>query len=334
MKAIALLSGGLDSTLAAKIVQGLGIELIAFNTISPFCLCNHRSATGCFHGASAVAKDLGIRFLCQDVADEFLEIVKAPAHGYGSNINPCIDCRILLFKKAREVMAKEGADFVITGEVVGQRPMSQQRRTLLLIEKESGLEGLVVRPLSAGVLAPSIPEQNGWIPRERLLAFHGRGRREQFDLAEKLGINDYPCPSGGCLLTDPSFSMRVKDLISHNELILDNVKLLKAGRYFRLTSKTKLVVGRNEEENGRLLALAQEGDYLFIPPEEIAGPTALVRGGLNAELIELSASIVARYCDSSGNGEFTIAYSVFPKNENNSLKVRPMAEEALLKLRI
>lgn len=334
MKAIALLSGGLDSTLAAKIVQGLGIELIAFNTISPFCLCNHRSATGCFHGASAVAKDLGIRFLCQDVADEFLEIVKAPAHGYGSNINPCIDCRILLFKKAREIMAKENAAFVITGEVVGQRPMSQQPRTLKLIEKEAGLEGLVVRPLSAGVLAPSIPEQNGWIPRERLLAFHGRGRREQFDLAEKFGINDYPCPSGGCLLTDPSFSKRVKDLISHNELTLDNVKLLKAGRHFRLTEKAKLIVGRNEEENERLLALAKEGDYLFTPPEDIAGPNALVRGILTTELIELSGSIVARYCDSKGNDEFTISYSVFPKSENNSLKTRPMAEEALLKLRI
>ncbi len=334
MKAIALLSGGLDSTLAAKIVQGLGIELIAFNTISPFCLCNHRSATGCFHGASAVAKDLGIRFLCQDVAEEFLEIVKAPAHGYGSNINPCIDCRILLFKKAREIMAKEGAAFVITGEVVGQRPMSQQPRTLILIEKAAGLEGLVVRPLSAGVLAPSIPEQNGWIPRERLLAFHGRGRREQFDLAEKFGINDYPCPSGGCLLTDPSFSKRVKDLINHNELILDNVKLLKVGRHFRLSEKAKLVVGRNEEENERLLVLAQDGDYLFTPPEEIAGPNALVRGALTAELIEFCVAAVARYCDASGNGEFTISYSEFPKKENHSLKARPMAEEALLELRI
>ncbi len=334
MKAIVLLSGGLDSTLAAKVVQDLGIELIAFNTISPFCLCNHRTATGCFHGASAVAKDLGIRFLCQDVAEEFLEIVKAPAHGYGSNINPCIDCRLLLFKKARELMVKEGAAFVITGEVVGQRPMSQQPRTLLLIEKESGLAGLVVRPLSAGVLEPSIPELNGWIPRERLLAFHGRGRREQFALAEKFGINDYPCPSGGCLLTDPSFSKRVKDLIKHNEFTLDNVKLLKVGRHFRLTKEVKLIVGRNEEENERLLAFAREGDYVFTPPDDIAGPNALAKGLLTRELIELAGSIVARYCDSQGNNEIEVTYSLCPGKEGILLKSRLAQEEQLSGLRI
>jgi len=334
MKAIALLSGGLDSTLAARIVKDLGIELIAFNTITPFCLCNHRSDSGCFHGASAVAKDLGLKFMNQDVGAEFLEIVKSPAHGYGSNINPCIDCRILLFKKARELMIKEKADFVITGEVVGQRPMSQNPRTLRLIEEESGLKGMVVRPLSAGVLAPSIPEQNGWIPRERLLAFSGRGRREQFDLAEKFGINDYPCPSGGCLLTDPAFSRRVKDLLQHNEWTLDNVKLLKIGRHFRLTENAKLIVGRNEEENERLLSFVQEGNYLFAPPEEIAGPNALAKGLLTGELLRLAAAILARYCDSNRNNELEAVCELFPGKEKFLLKVFPAEEKQLLKLRV
>lgn len=307
MKAIVLLSGGLDSTLAAAIVKDLGIELIAFNTVSPFCLCNHHSATGCFHGASVVAKDLGLRFISRDVGHEFLEIVKHPPHGYGSNMNPCIDCRILLFKKAVELMASEGAQFIITGEVVGQRPMSQMPGTLRLIDKEAGLVGLVVRPLSAGVLEPTIPEQKGWIPRERLLAFNGRGRREQFDLAKKLGINDYPCPSGGCLLTDSFFCRKVKDLIQHDQLDLHNVKLLRTGRHFRLEKTAKLVVGRNEGENERLAGYVTGAD-IFFQPQDTSGPSAIGRGFFSPELIELSYRIVARYCDRDGDYPVTIAY--------------------------
>mgnify|MGYP001594754553 CR=1 FL=1 len=170
MKAITLISGGLDSSLDTRLIRDLGIELIALNTVSPFCLCNRRSSGGCLYGAYSVAKSLALKLISINVSQEFIGIVKKPKHGYGSNMNPCIDCRILLFKKAKEAMEKEGALFVITGEVLGQRPMSQKLNTMKLIEKESGLSGLVLRPLSAKVMEPTIPEKEGWIDRDKLLA--------------------------------------------------------------------------------------------------------------------------------------------------------------------
>jgi tRNA U34 2-thiouridine synthase MnmA/TrmU len=335
MKAIVLLSGGLDSTLAACLAKELGLELIAFNTVSPFCLCNHRSDSGCFHGAASVAKQLGLKFVSQDVSEELLEIIKAPPHGYGSNMNPCIDCRILLFKKAALVMRQEGASFVITGEVLGQRPMSQKFFTMALIEKEAGLKGLVVRPLSAKKLEETIPEKEGWVARDKLLAIAGRGRREQIYLANSFGINDYPCPSGGCLLTDPNFSKRVRDLITHNELTLQNAKLLKVGRHFRLAKTTKLIVGRNEEENQRLISFATPGDLLFAPPDDIAGPTALGRGMFDTALIELASALVVHYCDRvSPQGPFPVHYTAFPDRQVNVVKVNPLPEEQLISVRI
>ena len=176
-----------------------------------------------------------------------------------------------------------------------------------LIEKESELEGFVVRPLSAKVLEPTIPEQKGWIDREKLLAINGRGRRQQFDLAKELGINDYPCPSGGCLLTDPEFSRKLKDLINHGEFNLKEVQLLKIGRHFRLTQRAKLVVGRNESENKRLLDLVKDEDYIFMP-QNIAGPTALGRGEFDDELLRVSCGIASRYCDLNGNDSADIVY--------------------------
>jgi len=334
MKAIALISGGLDSVLATKLMQNLGMELICLNTVSPFCLCNHRSSKGALCGAHSVAKELGLRLISINVSDEFLEIVKKPKHGYGSNMNPCIDCRILLFKKAKEAMQQEGASFVITGEVLGQRPMSQKLNTMKLIEKESGLEGLVLRPLSARVLDETIPEKEGWVEREKFLAIAGRSRREQFALAEKFGINDYPCPSGGCLLTDPEFSKRLKDLMLHQELNLDDILLLKVGRHFRLKNDAKLVVGRNERENERLLSLTKEGDYVFSPTDELAGPTALGRGNFSEAVIELSCRIICRYCDAHETRETCILYRQLPLKEEKSLQVAAIEKERLESLRI
>ncbi len=334
MKAITLISGGLDSTIATKLMRDLGIELVALNTVSPFCLCNHRSSKGCLHGANSVAKQLGLKLISVDVSEEFLEIVKKPRHGYGSNMNPCIDCRILLFKRAKEAMEKEGASFVITGEVLGQRPMSQKLNTMKLIEKEAGLNGLVLRPLSAKVLEPTIAEKEGWIKRDKLLAISGRGRREQISLAGKFGINDYPCPSGGCLLTDPEFSKRLKDLMKYGEFNLENIQLLKIGRHFRLNDTAKIVVGRNEKENKRLLNLARENDYLFMPTDELAGPTSLGRGGFTDDLIKLSCSITSRYCDIGANTDADIIYRRISERENNIVKILPIEETKLSGLRI
>lgn len=334
MKAITLISGGLDSTLATRLTLGLGIELIALNTVSPFCLCNRRSSGGCLYGANSVAKALSLKLISIDVSEEFIGIVKKPKHGYGSNMNPCIDCRILLFKKAKEAMEKEGALFVITGEVLGQRPMSQKLNTMKLIEKESGLSGLVLRPLSAKVLEQTIPEKQGWIARDKLLAISGRGRREQIAKASELGLNDYPCPSGGCLLTDPEFSRRLKDLMKYQEFNLENIRLLKIGRHFRLNEAMKLVVGRNEKENVRLLNLARENDYLFMPADELAGPTSLGRGILSEELIRLSCSITCRYCDLNGNTNIGMLYRRISEKENKVLRISPIAETHLSSLRI
>ena len=314
MKAIALLSGGLDSTVAAKIIQNLGIELIAFNTKTAFCLCDHRSSSGCMHTSALTAKNLKLKLVSLNVSEEFLEIVKKPKHGYGSNMNPCIDCRILLFKKAKELMQKEGASFVITGEVLGQRPMSQRLEAMRLIEREAGLEGLVLRPLSAKALEPTIPEKEGWVDRGKLLNISGRGRRVQMDLALTFGIQDYPCPSGGCLLTDPEFSKRLKDLMKYGEFNLNNVNLLKLGRHFRLTDKAKLIVGRNENENSRLINMAGVNDRIFTPPEDIAGPTALGRGEFDEHLIKTSEAIVSFYCDAS--------YGVVPIQEEELVRLR------------
>jgi len=296
MKAIILLSGGLDSTLAAKMMLDLGVELVAFNTVSPFCLCARHSSKGCFHSASIISEKLGIRIVSCNTGEEFLEIVRNPRHGYGSHINPCIDCRILLFRKAKELMACEQAAFIVTGEVLGQRPMSQHKRAMRLIDEESGLSGYVVRPLSANILEASIPEERGWVPREKLLAISGRGRRAQMQMAQEYGINDYPCPAGGCLLTDPAYSKRVRDLLEHNELTTVNVRLLRVGRHFRLNRGLKLVVGRDEKENEQLLKLANPDDYL-LQPVDIAGPVALARGVAEAVSLRFAASLLAGYCD-------------------------------------
>ncbi|MBU1125484.1 MAG: hypothetical protein KKC84_05630 [Candidatus Omnitrophica bacterium] len=333
MKAIILLSGGLDSTLAARLMQDLGIELIALNAISPFCTCTHASAQGKSCGASTAAEQLHLPLRTVNVAEEFLPIVKDPPHGYGSHMNPCIDCRILLFKKAKELMEKENAAFIITGEVVGQRPMSQKRHTMQHIERSAGLEGWVVRPLSAGVLKPTIPEQRGWIPRDKLLGLNGRGRREQFNLAADFGINDYPCPSGGCLLTDPGYSRRVKDLIQHHEFNRENITLLRLGRHFRVASDAKIVVGRDQKEGDALLKLARSGDFVFMPCAELAGATMLGRGVFSDVLIEIALRINACYCDLNGNTAAGLVYFEVGK-EKKSVQAVPLEKERLESMRV
>jgi tRNA U34 2-thiouridine synthase MnmA/TrmU len=207
MKAIALLSGGLDSTLAAKIVLDLGIELEALNFLTVFCTCTNKGET-CLASQKAVSA-LGIPLKVLNVSEAYLPVVKNPKHGYGSNMNPCIDCRIFMLKKAKAYMEEIGASFIVTGEVLGERPMSQRRDSMRLIEKEAGLDGLILRPLSAKLLPASIPEKEDWVDREKLLKIQGRSRKPQIHLADHYGIRDYPCPAGGCLLTDPVFPLRL-----------------------------------------------------------------------------------------------------------------------------
>jgi tRNA U34 2-thiouridine synthase MnmA/TrmU len=293
VKAIGLLSGGLDSTLAVKLLIDQGIDVIAFNMITPFCTCTRK---GCKHEAGKVAKQFGVPVKIIAVGEDYIEMIKHPKHGYGSNMNPCIDCRIFMFKKAKAYMEEIGARFIFTGEVLGQRPMSQHKRSMNLIEKESGLKGLILRPLSAKLLSPTIPEEQQWVDREKLLGIQGRRRLPQIELAEKIGVKDYPCPGGGCRLTDPQFAKRLKEAFDHDEDALRDIQLLKYGRHVRLPNGAKVIIGRNEEENKVLLQ--------YMNPEDIAlevigtgSPITLLKKQKNDDDLQQAAKFCIRYSD-------------------------------------
>jgi tRNA-specific 2-thiouridylase len=334
MKAIALISGGLDSLLAARCIQGQGITVLPLHFKIPFCHYDRDMSDKTQALSVLVKNNLGLELKQVDISNEFLSLLDNPRYGFGSNMNPCIDCKILMLAKAKELMAELGASFVVTGEVLGQRPMSQHRHALQLIEKKSGLEGLLLRPLSAKRLTETIPEKECWVDRSKLLDFSGRVRRPQIELAESLHLENYPNASGGCLLTDPEFAKRLKDLMEHSELTIDAIELLRYGRHFRLGSKTKLVVGRNEKEDIALDKQAKDNDYLFYPSQETAGPTSLGKGELTEELIRLSCEITCRYCDLNGNNSVNIVYKRFGEEENITLNVSPIKEVKLISLRI
>jgi tRNA U34 2-thiouridine synthase MnmA/TrmU len=304
-KALALLSGGLDSTLAVKVMLDQGIAVEALNFISPFCNCTGKNA-GCKSEAVRVASEFKIPIKVMDKGVEYLEIVRKPRHGYGKGMNPCVDCRIFLLRKAKEYMAESGADFVFTGEVLGQRPMSQRRETLRVIERESGLAGLLLRPLSAKHFEPTIPELEGWVDRNRLLSIQGRSRKEQMQLAADLDVKNYPCPAGGCLLTELSFVSKVKDVFAHSkELNPRDFRLLKLGRHFRLSRYTKLIVGRDDGEN-TLLENAVKPQEATLRWLEGGSPLGLLLGNVDDAALETAAKIVLRYTRAESGQECAI----------------------------
>jgi len=332
VKAVGLLSGGLDSTLAIKLVLEQGIEVAAFNLVTVFCCCTPKHAS-CSAARTAV-RQLGIELKVVNSTEEFLPIVADPKHGHGSGMNPCLDCRILMFRKAHDYMEEIGASFLVTGEVLGQRPMSQRRDAIRLIEKESGLGGYIVRPLSAQHFEPTVPEREGWIDRERLLAIDGRSRREQIALAESLDLTDYPCPAGGCLLTDRVFAARVRDLLDHEGCLrLPDVTLLKIGRHFRLSSEAKAVVGRDEAENEDLRTHAREGDAV-LELADIAGPLTLVRGRADARELRLAAAVTARYSKARLLPRASVVCRTIGGADDVGLTVAPAADAGLADLRI
>ena len=292
-KAVLLLSGGLDSTLAGKMLLDMGVEVEALNFVSPFCQCTPKSL-GC-SAAKKAAGQLGIPVHVHASGEDYIEVIKKPRFGRGSGMNPCLDCRIYTFEKAHEYMKETHADFIATGDVLGQRPMSQRRDAMNIIERESGLSGLVLRPLCAGLLKPSKPELDGIIDRDSMLSIQGRCRQPQFELAEKIGIKDYLCPAGGCLLTDPEFVPRMKDLFDFEpEFGIADTKLLKYGRHFRLPGGVKAVVGRNEQDNNAIERFFRDGDVLLIP-HDLPGPSVLCRGSSSEEDILAAAALAASY---------------------------------------
>jgi hypothetical protein len=295
-KAVALYSGGLDSTLAILVMLRQDIDVTALTFLTHFG-CDISDRSSCSKNPFKAAEQFGFSIKLCHLADKFLEIVKNPKYGHGKNMNPCLDCRILMLKEAKEFMKLIGAQFIITGEVLGQRPMSQRKETFPLIDREAGLEGYVLRPLTALNLKPTIPEQMGIVKRELLYGFSGRSRKPQIALAEEFGLKDYPSPAGGCLLTDPIYSYRLKELLEHNyDPSLKEINLLRLGRHFRLSKTCKAIVGRDDEENRAIQAIAQGGDIL-LKVEGYGSPLVLLSGSPEEEEIRLAASICARYSD-------------------------------------
>ncbi len=325
-KAVSLLSGGLDSILATRLTLNQGIEVVAVNFQTPF------SDTAA--QARKVADKFGISLKIFNTGEEYFKIVKNPKYGYGRNINPCVDCHIYMFKKAGEYMKESGASFLITGEVLGERPMSQRRDVLEIIDRDSGLKGLILRPLSAKLLEPTAAEKQGLIDRDKLLAIKGRSRKPQLKLAEDLGISEYLTPAGGCLLTDPGFSNRMRDLIRYKpNFTINDINLLRLGRHFRLAPKAKLIVGRNEKENNKLLDLVEDGDVLF-NATKAKGPIAIARGEFGTDSLHMVSSIVARYSDGNKNRHLEIAYKKIPNGASTPIMVMPAKEEKLNSVRI
>ncbi len=298
-KVLVLFSGGLDSSLAIKsmLEQGVDVEVVMFST--PFCLCDKCSAASIVQKFSLKAHKI---FMGQ----EYLDLISNPPSGYGSQMNPCLDCRVLMIRKAKELATEIGAESLVTGEVLGQRPFSQTKNALNIIEKRTGMEGKILRPLSAKLLKETEVEQKGIINREKLFSIQGRRRLPQMDLAKEWAIKDYPCPSGGCLLTDPRFADKLRDHLKFNErLTLDDVLLLRLGRHFRVNG-SKIIVGRNEKENNRLLAQGKKKDMIYLELVDYMGPVTLVEKSKDNTIIKSAEDFTIRYSDAPENSEVRI----------------------------
>ncbi len=292
---LGLVSGGLDSLTACLLLQIQGIKVIGLNLKSPFCLCDKvHSHSEC--GIGLFQEKLGIKVYHLSKEDDYLEIIRNPKFGYGKNLNPCIDCRIYILNKAKKFLKKINADFIFTGEVLDQRPKSQHMKALNIVERESGLEGKLLRPLSALQLKPTIYEEKGLINRQKLLGIKGRSRKIQLELARKYGLleNYYAC--GGCLLTDVNFANRMRDyLVFNDNPIMQDIHILKYGRHFRFKNN-KIIIGRNENENKILLNLRKSND-LIMEAKDVPGPVAIVQGEINEEILNFAAKLTVRYSD-------------------------------------
>jgi len=290
-RCVVLLSGGLDSILAIRIMQEQGIEVEALNFKTVFTCCQDQSAQA--------AHKLGVRLTVLHQDDDYLELVKKPQFGYGKGANPCVDCRIYMFEKSKKFMHETGASFIVSGEVIGQRPKSQKRKDLDIISHRSGLEDLLLRPLSAKLLPPVLPEREGWVDREQLYGFWGRGRKPLIKLAHELGIDEIPTPSSGCALTEPRFSKKVFDLIQIGEGPKRwDYDLLTTGRHFRFSKQQKVIVGRNEADNDMLRyarRLPDAAESVLLEPANFRGAAALITGPVDDAVLAFAGGLVMRF---------------------------------------
>ncbi len=303
VRALALLSGGLDSSLAVAIVKSQGVEVKALHFYTGFCITEHKRRLGLKkedgsnyqNPALRAASNLRVPIEIVDISKEYFDIVLNPKYGYGKNVNPCVDCRAYMLKKAKEIMEKENYHFIVTGEVLYQRPMSQTKDRLALIEREAGLEGLILRPLSAKALPKTIPEVKGWVDRDKLYGIVGRGRKKQIELAKKFGIKDYEQPAGGCCyLTDETYAARFREAFAvEGRITPEDLILFSVGRHIRLPSGTKLIIARNEGEVNFLKGFANRYNHAY--RFDGRGTFGLIKGNPTEEEFKLIADIISRY---------------------------------------
>jgi len=296
MNAIALISGGLDSLLAAKVIKDQGINVTGLHF-------EHGYSTADYGKAFKVPEQIGVQVEIIDIRQEFLEILSNPAHGFGKSANPCIDCHAFMLKKAGKEMTARKAEFIVTGEVLGQRPMSQTLPALKLIEKESGLSDRLLRPLSAKLLPETLPERTGWVDRTKLFDFRGRTRHGQIELAVRSGIEIYPQPAGGCLLTDENIGRRVRDILKHRRITVEDAELVRLGRHFRVAENVKVIVGRNLAENESLAA--HKTGRVFLDTDSHKGPSALIEGNADGAALQTAGQLIARFSDAAKGEKVT-----------------------------
>ncbi len=324
VKAVALYSGGLDSTLAILAVLRQGIEVKAVTFLNHFG-CDISDKSSCSKDPFSAAEKFGFEVKLCHLAEKFIRIVKDPKFGHGKNMNPCMDCRILMLKEAKEFMEMTGAEFLITGEVLGQRPMSQRRDALDIIDRETGLRGLILRPLCAKLMKPTVMEEKGIVNRDLLYDFSGRSRKPQMALAAEFGLTDYPAPAGGCLLTEPNYSFRLRELLDHDsDPSLEDLALLRLGRHFRVSYDCKVIVGRDRSENEMMLSL-EAGKGVCLRVEDYASPIVLVRGRTTEEIILIAASLCARYSDARHLDEVDV--KVNDSGRSFLLRAEPAGED-------
>lgn len=320
-KAVALFSGGLDSLISMKLISDQNIDVIALHIDTGF---GGRDAASKLEYLHRAVGQVGAELKVVDIKEQFVkEILFDPKYGYGKNFNPCIDCHGNMFRVAARIMKDMDADFLISGEVLGQRPMSQRAEALGQVVKLSGVDDLILRPMSAKLMVPTLPEREGWVDRERLLGISGRGRETQIKFAAQHGIVEYESPSGGCLLTDENFSLKIKDFIEHDEFSIKDIEILKFGRHLRLPNGAKLVVGRNHEENLKLEEALYD-KYKKIEIGEIKGPVSLIDANASSEDIRLAIELVLTYSRTQSDTE----YQIFHENIEYNLKPLASKEEA------
>lgn len=330
-KAVALYSGGLDSTLAILVMMRQGIDVTAITFMNHFG-CDISDKSSCSKDPFAASVKFGFKVKLAHLSDKFLSIVKNPKYGHGKNLNPCVDCRILMLKEAREFMKLMKADFLITGEVLGQRPMSQRRDCFPRIDREADVKGLVVRPLCGKLLPATIPEERGLVKRELMYDFSGRTRKPQITLAEECGLTEYPAPAGGCLLTEPIYSYKLKDLLEHNRHPgYKDINFLRVGRHFRVAPDCKIIVGRNKEENAAIRALIGPDDYI-LTVEGFGSPTTVILGTPTDDAITFAASLCARYSDAKKLPEVKV--TIIKTGQKYYVNVSPARDEVIGNYRI